>query len=72
MRWLVAALIVVGIGCASAVMWVTPQPILDEYATARVRIYHMGKECRLEVITPTHTVVTLQTRCLIVPHRVTP
>jgi len=59
-------------GCASAAIWVTAQPALDEYPAARVRIYHAGRDCRIEVSTATSTIVTLPTRCMVVTHRVQP
>jgi hypothetical protein len=52
-------------------MWLDGHPLLDEYQAAHVRIYRAGAHCRLEVITPTDTIVTLPTRCLAVPTRVT-
>jgi hypothetical protein len=70
-RLLIVVSLVIGSACASA-MWMTPSPTLDEYPAARVRIYYSGRNCRLEVITATHTVATLTTRCVNVPHRVQP
>lgn len=71
MRLVAVALLLFLAGCAT-VMWITPQPVLDEYATARVRIYRSGRSCRIEVITATNTIVTKVTQCLIVPTRMSP
>jgi len=71
----VAGLVLLSIlvaGCASAAIWVTAQPALDEYPAAHVRIYHAGRDCRIEVTTPTATIVTWATRCMVVAHRVQP
>ena len=55
-------------GCAAK--WYLQQPmLLDEYATARVRIYHTAMQCRIEVTTATATIHTVPTRCVTVPLR---
>lgn len=56
-------------GCAARAMWLDGHPLLDEYLAVHVRIYRAGAHCRLEVITPTETIVTLPTRCLAIPTR---
>jgi hypothetical protein len=71
-RLIVLAALVAAAGCASGVMWLTDHPVIDDYATARVRIYRAGRECRVEIMTPANTIITLPTRCLVVPHRQTP
>lgn len=65
----VALTTVLSLGCASSAIWLGGHPpILEDYAAAHVRIYRVGLDCRLEVITKTETVITLPTRCLVVPH----
>ena len=71
MKW-VALLVVVGTtGCAASI-WLGRPMAIDEYASAKVRVYHAGQDCRVEVITTTTTIVTLPTRCLTVPHATRP
>ena len=61
--------LLLGSGCASHALWLRGvPPVLEVYAAVHVRIYRLGMDCRLEVITTTETVVTLPTRCLTVPH----
>ena len=73
-RWQRAAAVVaivlsLGSGCASHALWLRGiPPVLEIYTTAEVKIYRLGLDCRLEVITKTETVITLPTRCLTVPH----
>jgi hypothetical protein len=56
-------------GCATHAMWVDDQTvIIEDYPTARVRIYRGGPHCRVEVITASESIVTLPTRCRTVPH----
>lgn len=63
--------VVVGAGLVSACaarLWLGPIAI-DEYTTARVRIYRAGLQCRIEVITVSETIQTPITRCVAMPHR---
>jgi len=49
--------------CAAA--WYLQQPMrLDEYASARVRIYHTGMHFFIEVTAATETIHTVPTRCV--------
>jgi hypothetical protein len=65
----VAAIVLSLSGCATHYLWLKGiPPVLEIYTTAEVRIYRLGMQCRLEVITKTDTVITLPTRCLTVPH----
>jgi hypothetical protein len=59
-------------GCAARAVWLDTYPTVEDYTSAKVRIYRAGQHCRLEVTTPTETIITLPTRCAIVPRRVTP
>jgi hypothetical protein len=54
-------------GCAAR-LWVGPMAI-DDYASVRVRIYHVGRHCRIDVIAATETIQTPITRCAALPHR---
>jgi len=64
-----ALVLLLGSGCASHALWLRGvPPVLEIYTTAQVKIYRLGLDCRLEVITQTETVITLPTRCLTVPH----
>jgi hypothetical protein len=64
-----AIVLLLGSGCASHALWLRGvPPVLEIYTTAQVKIYRLGLDCRLEVITQTETVITLPTRCLTVPH----
>ena len=68
-RRVLALVLLLGTGCASRALWLRGSPpVLEDYAAVHVRIYRLGMDCRLEVITKTETVVTLPTRCLTVPH----
>ena len=77
--WLVALLLLVvallllfgSSGCAASI-WLGRPLQIDEYASARVRVYASGDDCRVEVMTATLTVVTLPTRCLTVQHATRP
>jgi hypothetical protein len=67
-RVLVVALLL-GSGCAAHTLWLRGiPPVLEIYSTAQVRIYRLGLNCRLEIVTATNTVLTLPTRCLTIPH----
>jgi len=66
---LVGYLVALSSGCAAHV-WLSRPMAIDEYVTAHVRIYRADKDCRIEVVTPTDTIITLPTRCLIVPRRI--
>ena len=68
---LVGYLIALTAGCAAHV-WLAKPMAIDEYLTAHVRIYRADRDCRIEVVTPTDTILTLPTRCLTVPHRARP
>ena len=71
--WLLVALALMMIGsCAARAVWLDTYPTVEDYTTARVRIYRAGQHCRLEVTTATETIITLPTRCAIVPRRITP
>ena len=67
MRLAAALLIVAALsGCAS-LLFIRPL-VIDEYVTAKVRVYRNGDKCRIEVITPVETVQTLPTHCWTVPN----
>ena len=68
---LVGYLVALGGGCAAHV-WLNRPIVLDEYLTAHVRIYRADTQCRVEVTTPTETILTVPTKCVSVPHRRTP
>ena len=70
-RVLLGAVLALSSGCAAQV-WLSRPLVIEEYVTAHVRIYRADRDCRIEVVTPTETVITLPTRCLSVPHRRTP
>jgi hypothetical protein len=63
----VAVLAALASGCAAGV-WVGRPLAIDDYVTARVRIYRAGQDCRVEVVTASETILTLPTRCLTVTH----
>jgi hypothetical protein len=65
---LVGYLVALSSGCAAHV-WLAQPLVIDEYLSAHVRIYRADRACRIEVVTPTDTIITLPTRCLTVPHR---
>jgi hypothetical protein len=68
-RRVLVLVLLLGSGCASHALWLRGvPPVLEIYTTAQVKIYRLGLDCRLEVITQTETVITLPTRCLTVPH----
>jgi hypothetical protein len=68
MRLLLAAvLLLTAGGCASHALWLNGHPPILETHQAEVRIYRAGQDCRIEVVLPTYTIVTLPTRCLTVP-----
>ena len=69
-RLLILLLVVIGShGCATRALWLNGHPpILEDYGSARVRIYRAGLECRVEIIMEAMTIVTLPTRCLDIPH----
>ncbi|RPH52621.1 MAG: hypothetical protein EHM91_00145 [Planctomycetota bacterium] len=70
---LVVALVALVSSCAAKAVWLDGTAlVVEDYASARVRLYRAGVHCRLEVITLTETVVTLPTRCVSVPRRATP
>jgi len=69
---LTVALVTAGaVASCAARLWLGPV-VIDEYANVKVRVYRAGQHCRLEVTTPTETIITLPPRCAIVPRRVTP
>jgi hypothetical protein len=68
---LVGYLAALSVGCAAHV-WLSRPLVIEEYVTAQVRIYRADRDCRIEVVTPLETIITLPTRCLAVPHRRTP
>jgi hypothetical protein len=66
---ILVVVLLLGSACASHALWLRGiPPVLEIYTTAEVRIYRLGLDCRLEIITKTDTVITLPTRCLTVPH----
>ena len=68
---MVGYLVALSAGCAAHV-WLSRPLVIDEFMTAHVRIYRAERDCRIEVVTPTDTIITLPTRCLMVPHRARP
>lgn len=68
MARLVAVIVTLALASCAARLWLGPIAI-DEYANVRVRIYHAGLQCRIEVIAATETIQTPMTRCASMPHR---
>ena len=70
--WLVIGVLTASTGGCAA-KWYLQQPMmLDEYASARVRVYHTGLQCRIEVTTANTTIHTVPTRCVTLPLRPNP
>jgi len=69
---LVLVSMVVISGCAARAVWLDTYPVVEDYTGARVRMYRAGQHCRIEVTTASETIITLPTRCAIVPRRVVP
>ena len=67
LAWIVFA-IALTIQCAAKHVWIDKTATLETYPSAAVRVYRAGVHCRVEIIMPTVTIVTLPTQCLDVPH----
>lgn len=71
MRLALVTLVVLQVSCAPLIFSRSPV-VVDEYPTARVRIYTSGRLCRVEVVMASATLQTAPSRCTLVPHRPTP
>jgi len=54
--------------CAAKHVWIDRSASLESYPAVNVRIYRAGVHCRVEIIMPAVTIVTLPTQCLDIPH----
>jgi len=54
--------------CAAKAVWLDKAALIEDYPQAHVRVYRAGLHCRVEVVLPTASLVTLPTQCLHIPH----
>lgn len=71
MRWWLLLAALLAASCAPLLL-ARPAAVVEEFPSARVRIYTSGRLCRVEVILPHATLQSSVSRCALVPHRPTP
>lgn len=65
---LLVGLALLTVACAAKAVWLDRAALIEDYPQAHVRVYRAGPHCRIEVILPASSLVTLPTQCLSIPH----